>query len=144
MEDKIDSFDHNSTQSATKLDDDVEKRIIKLESTLAETKKELKKDRKKSGKTPEKNPETEQINQKAIEDTIQTIMVDVVDELTANEARVYESAERRIKDLEVVVDQSQNTKSLSDRKINNELRRLAAIVDSQKFNIPSKEWLQSI
>ena len=77
-------------------------------------------------------PEAPKIDQQAIEDTIQTIMVDVVDELTSNEARLYESVERRVKNVEEVVEQSQNARSLADRKINNELRRIGVLVDSKK------------
>ena len=53
-------------------------------------------------------PEAPKIDQQAIEDTIQTIMVDVVDELTSNEARLYESVERRVKNVEEVCAKSLN------------------------------------
>jgi len=71
-------------------------------------------------------------------------MVDVVDELTSNEARLYESVERRIKDLEEVVEQTQHSRALAERKTNNEIRRLGVIVDSSKLtkhnNLPGTEF----
>jgi len=54
MEEQIDQLQHdalNPTESGTKLDDSVDKRLIKLENTVAETKKDLKKERKKMEKT---------------------------------------------------------------------------------------------
>ena len=139
MEEQIDQIQHesmNPTQSGTKLDDDVDKRLIKLENTLSETKKDMKKERKKLEKTIS-SQDTGKLDQQTIEDTIQTIMVDVVDELTSNEARIYESVERRIKDLEEVVDQTERSRSLTERKTNNEVRRLGVIVDSAKLSHPA-------
>ena len=61
-------------------------------------------------------------------------MVDVVDELTENEARQFEHFERRIKETEDQIEQVQKQKLTSDKKTSAEVRRIAAIVDSGKFS----------
>ena len=138
IEETIDQIQHDTMNPAdagsSKLDGSVEKRLIKLENSLAETRKDAKKERKKIEKSLSTAHEPKQIDQKVIEDTIQTILVDVVDELTSNEARLYESVERRMKNLEETVEQTQNSRALADRKTNNELRRLGVLVDSSKMS----------
>ena len=61
-------------------------------------------------------------------------MVDVVDELTENEARQFEHFERRIKETEDQIEQVQKQKLTNDKKTSAEVRRIAAIVDSGKFS----------
>ena len=118
IEETIDHIQHDTMNpvESSKLDGNVEKRLIKLENSLAETRKDAKKERKKMEKSLSSAQEPKQVDQKVIEDTIQTILVDVVDELTSNEARLYESVERRMKNLEETVEQTQNSRALADRK----------------------------
>merc|ERR1711990_1351190 len=100
---------------------------------------ELKKDLKKEKKRVEKlqvqgeNQAKNQINQKMIEETIQTIMIDVVDELTENEARQFEIFNRRINENEEVIENTRQQRNIQDKEINSELRRLGAIIDTHKI-----------
>ena len=70
-------------------------------------------------------------------------MVDVVDELTENEARQFEHFERRIKETEDQIEQVQKQKLTNDKKTSAEVRRIAAIVDSGKFSAQNQSAGQS-
>ena len=70
-------------------------------------------------------------------------MVDVVDELTENEARQFEHFERRIKETEDQIEQVQKQKLTNDKKTSAEVRRIAAIVDSGKFSAQNQSTGQS-
>ena len=94
----------------------------------------MKKEKKKLDKlqTQQETAQKNQIDQQVIEETIQTILVDVVDELTENEARQFEVFDRRIKEIEEHNELAHQQHKISDKKTNTELRRLAAIVNTGK------------
>jgi len=116
-------------------DPEVDKRLSKCENLASELKKDLKKEKKRVEKlqVQGENQAKNQINQKMIEETIQTIMIDVVDELTENEARQFEIFNRRINENEEVIENTRQQRNIQDKKINSELRRLGAIIDTHKI-----------
>ena len=115
-----------------KAEADLDKRLAKCEAAASELKKDVKKEKKKFEKLNNQVEATQknQIDQKVIEETIQTILVDVVDELTENEARQFEVFDRRIKEIEEHNELAHQQHKISDKKTNTELRRLAAIVNT--------------
>ena len=115
-----------------KAEADLDKRLAKCEAAASELKKDVKKEKKKLEKLNNQIEASQknQIDQKVIEETIQTILVDVVDELTENEARQFEVFDRRIKEIEEHNELAHQQHKISDKKTNTELRRLAAIVNT--------------
>ena len=116
-------------------DPEIDKRLSKCENLASELKKDLKKEKKRVEKlqVQSDSQSKNQINQKMIEETIQTIMIDVVDELTENEARQFEIFNRRINETDEILENTRQQRNIQDKKINSELRRLGAIIDSQKL-----------
>ena len=121
-----------------KAEADIDKRLSKCEAAANELKKDVKKEKKKLEKLTSQHETSQknQIDQKVIEETIQTILVDVVDELTENEARQFEVFDRRIKEIEEYNELAHQQHKVSDKKTNTELRRLAAIVNTGKTPVP--------
>ncbi|CAG5109609.1 Oidioi.mRNA.OKI2018_I69.chr2.g4129.t1.cds [Oikopleura dioica] len=134
IEEQLDQIQNNGNFPQPRNDPAMDQRIAKVEAALADLKKDTKKERKRIEKALEAQANSGP-DMTAVEDTIQSIITDVVEELTTNEARLYESVERRMKDLEETVQSETTARSISERKANSELRRVSALVDAGKTGL---------